>query len=261
MKLDFSHGVFSPLTPWFAGEQAEPDTESLAVWVEQAGLVAGSGQPLSLVVPPDDGLGYEERIWQSGQVATRPRNWHDYFNGLIWLLYPRSKAALNRRHWKAMAHEEGPRGAVRDSMTHLDECGILVTSSSPYLLELLSSFQWKKLFWEEREQVAAHMGFHVFGHGTYEQLLSPFRGLTAKAVLYEVSESWHQSSRETQQKSLDERLAVEIEAGRYALPRELQPLPLLGIPGLIPDNGVAEYYDDTWQFRPGRNRKARMGSV
>ncbi|MGL5632829.1 MAG: DUF3025 domain-containing protein [Azovibrio sp.] len=261
MKPDFSHALFAPLTPWFSGEQGEPDTESLATWVEQAGLTAGSGLPLSLGVPPDDGLGYEERIWQSGQVATRPWNWHDYFNGLIWLLYPRSKAALNRRHWKAMADEEGARGAVRDSMTHLDECGILVTSSSPYLLELLSNFQWKKLFWEERELLASHMEFHIFGHGTYEQLLAPFRGLTAKAVLYEVPESWHQLSREAQQHALDERLATDIEAGRYVLPQDLQPLPLLGIPGLVPENSVSEYYDDTWQFRPGRNREARLRSV
>jgi len=29
-------------------------------------------------------------------------------------------------------------------------------------------------------------------------------------------------------------------------------LPLLGIPGVTPENADPAYYDDTWQFRPGR---------
>lgn len=35
---------------------------------------------------------------------------------------------------------------------------------------------------------------------------------------------------------------------------DLQPLPLLGIPGVTPDSELASYYDDRWQFRPGRQR-------
>ncbi|HLO65211.1 MAG TPA: DUF3025 domain-containing protein, partial [Azonexus sp.] len=35
-------------------------------------------------------------------------------------------------------------------------------------------------------------------------------------------------------------------------PHDFQPLPLLGIPGVTPENENPAYYDDTWQFRPGR---------
>jgi len=31
-------------------------------------------------------------------------------------------------------------------------------------------------------------------------------------------------------------------------------LPLLGIPGVTPASIDPAYYDDTWQFRPGRRR-------
>lgn len=242
--------LFAPLAPWLGSGVLQPDTEAVAQQVAAAGLLSGSGLPLALVPPRDDGLAYEERVWHHGQVETRPDNWHDYFNGLIWLAYPRAKAALNARHWAS--RQAGPRGATRDAMTHLDECGILVTSSQPHLLELLRSFQWKRLFWDEREAVAACMGFHIFGHATYEQLLAPFRGLTAKAVLYEVEESWHGLEPKAQRQALDQRLAADIAAGRYLQPRELQPLPLLGIPGLVAENADPAYYDDAWQFRPGR---------
>jgi hypothetical protein len=36
----------------------------------------------------------------------------------------------------------------------------------------------------------------------------------------------------------------------------LRPVPLLGIPGMTPDNECGEYYDDTWQFRSGRRAVA-----
>mgnify|MGYP000420307001 CR=1 FL=1 len=35
-------------------------------------------------------------------------------------------------------------------------------------------------------------------------------------------------------------------------PRDLQPLPLLGIPGATTENETATYYADTRQFRPAR---------
>jgi hypothetical protein len=35
------------------------------------------------------------------------------------------------------------RGTIRDALTHFDECGIVVLSSQPDLLELLRGFEWK----------------------------------------------------------------------------------------------------------------------
>jgi len=252
-------GLFAGLAPWLQGCPARPDTRWLAQQITDAALGTRSGQRLVLQPPRADGLGYEERIWRTGQVETRPDNWHDFFNGLVWLAYPRAKAALNARHMAC--HTPGQRGAARDAMTHLDECGILVASSDPELLELIRGFQWKRLFWEERARLPRHLAFHVFGHATFESLLKPHRGLTAKAVLYQVPRDWHDLSLSARRADLDRRLAADIDAGCYCRPRDLQPLPLLGIPGLVAENAGAAYYDDAWQFRSGRRDRPAPAGV
>jgi hypothetical protein len=223
-------------------------------------LRSATGHPLSFPPPQDDGLGYEARIGRNGQVETRPDNWHDFFNALVWCAFPLSKQAINGRHLQALALAAGEgggkaRGGARDAMTHFDECGALVLSTDPSLLQLLRDFAWKPLFWERRADLAASLRVVVFGHATYESLLAPFRGLTAKAVLYEVDAAGLAAVDRGDLAALDARLAAELAAGRHGVPRELQPLPLLGLPGMTPENADPLYYDDTWQFRPGRRAK------
>jgi len=53
--------------------------------------------------------------------------------------------------------------------------------------------------------------------------------------------------------AVDSRLAADLASGRYPRPRDFQPLPLLGIPGVTPENENPDYYEDTYQFRPGRS--------
>lgn len=247
-------GLFAPLAPLLEQIPFVPDAAALdalsrahAVWTE-------SGQRLRFVRPIDDGLAYEARIWASGEVETRPGSWHDFFNALVWLTFPRSKAALNARHAAALALPSDGRGRERDAMTHFDECGVVVLASDTALLDLLRGFHWRELFWVQRAELSGALRCFVFGHATYEQLLAPFRGLTAKAVLYETSEDWLRLPLPLQLADLDQRLAGELAAGAYADPCDLQPLPLMGFPGVTPDNECADYYDDAWQFRPGRRR-------
>jgi hypothetical protein len=244
--------LFFPIASWLDRLPGHPDAGAVARLAEGAGLRTENGQVLRFVPPQADGLGYERRIWDQGEVETRPDNWHDFFNALVWLAFPMAKGALNARHIREMAVAEEGRGVARDAMTHFDECGLVVVSADAALLESLRGFQWKELYWERRAEVLEAMRFFVFGHATYEQLLAPFRGLTAKAVLYEVGEDWLARPLGEQLADLDGRLAADLAAGLYASPRELQPVPLLGIPGVTPDNESAAYYDDTWQFRPGR---------
>ena len=157
-----------------------------------------------------------------------------------------------RAHVRAMQQPGELRGRVRDALTHFDECGIVVLSAQPQLLNLLRDFRWRELFVEQRAAVRRDMRFVVFGHATYEALLAPFRGLTAKAVLYEVDASWLGWPRAEQVAAVDRWLAADMAAGRFVRPRDFHPLPLLGIPGVVPESEDATYYDDTWQFRPGR---------
>jgi hypothetical protein len=221
----------------------------------QVEVQSGSGQRIVFVAPPDDGLGYETRIWRYGQVATRPGNWHDFFNALVWLTFPRAKAALNAGHAAAVESHAG-RGRDRDAMTHFDECGIVVVSSDPGLLTLLSDFRWKAFFWERRADLGQTLRCVVFGHATYESLLRPFRGLTAKALLYEMSPDWFSRPLASQLADIDQRLAGELAAGGHRDARALHPLPLMGLPGITADSESPAYYDDDWQFRPGRRNRS-----
>src|SRR5574337_687723 len=63
------------------------------------GLRAGSGHRFVAQTPAllADGLHYEQRIAERGEIATREHNWHDLLNALVWLRHPTLKQALNRR--------------------------------------------------------------------------------------------------------------------------------------------------------------------
>ena len=248
--------LFDPLRHWLERLPEWPDSVAVARLAEQCPIATGSGKQLRFVPPQADGLAYECRIWESGEVETRPDNWHDFFNALVWFAFPLTKNAVSARHVDAMASSGEPRGAVRDVLTHFDECGIAVLSADPELLALLRGFQWTRLFVERRADVEHSMRFVVFGHATYESLLKPFRGLTAKAILYEVDQNWLQLPLGAQIAAVDKLLASDLTSGRFARPRDFQPLPLLGIPGVVPENEDPAYYDDTWQFRPGRRQPA-----
>lgn len=252
----YSSTLFDPLRPWLDQLPPCPDTSALAELAQRFPRLTGNGRQVRFVPPQADGLAYECRIWESGEVETRPDNWHDFFNALVWFAFPRTKIAVSARHVGAMTPQGEARGTVRDVLTHFDECGIAVLSANPELLDLLRNFGWKKLFVERRAEVQESMRFVVFGHATYESLLKPFRGLTAKAILYDVDASWLQLPQAEQIVAVDVRLAADLASGRYARPRDFQPLPLLGIPGLVPESEDPAYYDDTWQFRPGRRQPA-----
>ncbi len=244
--------LFDPLRHWLDQLPPRPDSAALVALAEQHPRQVASGQRVRFVPPQDDGKAYECRIWERGEVETRPDNWHDFFNALVWLSFPQTKNAISAAHVRAMQQPGELRGRVRDALTHFDECGIVVLSAQPQLLNLLRDFRWRELFVEQRAAVRRDMRFVVFGHATYEALLAPFRGLTAKAVLYEVDASWLVWPRAEQIAAVDRWLAADMAAGRFVRPRDFHPLPLLGIPGVVPESEDATYYDDTWQFRPGR---------
>lgn len=244
--------LFDPLRHWLERLPPRPDTQAIAGLAEQFPIHTENGQRVRFVPPRPDGLVYECRIWDSGEVETRPDNWHDFFNALVWLSFPQTKIAVSAAHMRAMQTPGEARGTTRDALTHFDECGIAVLSTRPELLDLLRGFCWKELFVERRDDVKRSMRFVIFGHATYEQLLKPFRGLTAKAVLCDMPEAWLGHDTGSLNATVDAILAAKLKSGQYARPRDFQPLPLLGIPGVTPDNEDPAYYDDTWQFRPGR---------
>ena len=83
-------------------------------------------------------LDYERGVAATGVVPTRENNWHDCFNALCWIRFPKLKRALNALH---LAHadngERGLRGALRDRATLLDESGALMLCADPELAGLI----------------------------------------------------------------------------------------------------------------------------
>ena len=219
---------------------------------------------------------YEPRCYLKGEVPTRENNWHDLFNALVWLTFPKAKAAINARHFQALMEnrhalmKEGvadefesssERGAVRDVNTLLDESGVIVVYSNTHsaandnssLAGLLQGFKWKELFWQLRVQVQAGMGFYLFGHGLYEKALQPYVGMTGQGLLLAVEQEFFSWPPTQQLTHLDSLLSDYLAAPEHCRStRDLTPVPLLGVPGWVADNNNAAYYDNTGYFRPGR---------
>lgn len=219
------------------------------------------GHPLRFVPQESGRLGfesqYEPRCYLTGEVQTRTDNWHDLFNALVWLVFPKAKAAINSRHYQALTTKtdamESQRGRVRDMATLLDESGVIVVCANASLSELLLSFQWKELFWQRREQVGSAMGFYIFGHGLYEKAMQPYVGMTGQGLLLYVEQEFFTWPLSARLAYLDQRLAAYLQDAAHCLsPRELHPVPLLGVPGWAAENDRAAYYDNTFYFRSGR---------
>jgi hypothetical protein len=180
--------TLAPLLEELPGDHF-PTLAQLNRMCDEHEVVSGSGVAVEFV--PQEAKTdepYETRVYSRGKVLTRNNNWHDLFNALVWITFPRSKAAINRHHYKEMlAHQaEGKRGTPRDVLTLFDEGGLIVVSSVPELGALLREFRWKDLFWQRRDEVKAAMRFHAFGHSIYEKMLQPYKGITAKTVIFDV---------------------------------------------------------------------------
>ena len=207
-----------------------------------------------------DGVHYEQRIAERGEIATREGNWHDLLNALVWLRYPALKAALNARQMGEIAIA-GPKRRTRAqcALTHFDEAGIVVLLRDPALLDLWDAHDWHGLFWREREawndgRVAAH----VFGHALLEHALKPGQLLVGKALVVTAPAGGNVEGDSSDSSAAAGRPVAELAAAirRGELlndPQELRPLPLSGIPGWHPDNTGESFYREAPCFSPLRD--------
>ncbi len=253
--------MFATLAPLIERlpEDHFPTLAELNRLCEEREVVSGGGEPLEFV-PQEAKTGepYEKRVFVYGKVLTRNRNWHDLFNALVWITFPKTKAAINRHHYREMQEREGgeARGPVRDALTLFDESGVIVASVDAGLSELLTGFQWKELFWGRREDVASGMRFHLFGHALYEKMLKPYKGVTGKSIIVDISARELERPLPQQLAALDAHLARAFSDMRgLGATEDYAPLPILGVPGWVPENASERYYEDTQQFRPGRARE------
>lgn len=195
-----------------------------------------------------DGLHYESRIHQRGQIATRADNWHDFFNALVWRRYPLLKAALNQRQVAEIAlMGDKQRSRAQCALTHFDEGGVIVVLRDAQLLTCWDAHDWTGLFWDARDAWAQGLiRAEVFGHALLEMALVPDKLITGKAlVVVEADDRAPDAAIAA--------LAAAITDGRLLNdPQELRALPVSGIPGWHQANGEASFYAVAECFRPLR---------
>jgi hypothetical protein len=252
--LNFDHPAFAPYqslidTLGLARAMSSPNPGCLSALNALAaarGTVQSRGLPLRFFVPDRrlPAREYETHILQTGQVPTRAGTWHDVLNALVWLRFPRFKAALNAAHGVAITAETHPtRGRRRDALTVLDESGVWVISQEPALPALLVERAWHALFWEARSRVETGMRFVVVGHALLEKALAPYPAMTGKCLML-VPESLDPDVMEAQ---------AVTALGAIDTPRQLAPLPIQGIPGWDAANAQPSYYANQEIFRPARS--------
>lgn len=244
--MKFDHPAFAPyreLVDALGLARTLPSVDALNALAAARGITQARGLPLRFFVPDGrlSARDYETRILTTGQVPTRADTWHDALNALVWLRFPRFKAALNAAHGEALAREgDSRRGRRRDALTVLDESGVWVVSRDPELPALLAGRAWHALFWEARARLARDVRFVVVGHALLEKALAPYLAMTGKCLT--LTGDWP---------GLDAVDAAAAQAlAAVDTPRQLPPLPVQGVPGWDAANASADYYTNREVFRP-----------
>ena len=238
----------------------------LEAWREYADLLEGPHWPaldaLNALWPMDartrfvaqdhqllaDGLHYEQRIAERGQIATRTGNWHDLLNALAWLRYPAIKQALNQRQMTEIARMGSKdRSRPQYAMTHFDEAGVIVVLQDPALLALWDAHDWHGLFWRRRQAwLDGAIRLELFGHAVLEHALNPDKLLVGKALVF-------QSTHAPDVLQVRAECAEAIASGRLLRdPLELRPLPLSGLPGWHPANVDEAFHLTSACYQPRR---------
>jgi hypothetical protein len=259
------HPAFDPLRPWLRGLSDHPkiaDLNALAAETARPPVTATGHRVVFWEALAAAGH-YEQKIFDTGVVDTRPDNLHDLFNGLAWLAFPQTKAAINARHVERIAIEGElrgrARGPLRDLLTLVDEGGVIVAceeNALPGIETLIREFRWRELFWDRRIDLLSDVRFVLTGHNAYEKALAPYPGITCKAIFVATPIERIKGSLPALVAWLDGQAAAWIKAlPDDAKPRQMAPLPVFGYPGWLAQSTDAAFYADRRWFR------ARPGTI
>ncbi|MGG1355483.1 DUF3025 domain-containing protein [Psychrobacter pacificensis] len=214
-----------------------------------------------------EGEAYEHFIGTTGNIPTRD-NLHDLFNGSIWLTFPKTKAVLNYYHMLEIAKQgvSERRGRVRDTITVFDENGAVLVTADPNIGEALVDFDWQSSLvrprdkWDDPTQPddSAQAAVYIFGHALLEQLLYPRKPLCAHSIVIHVTQRFFTLPLAERIRFLDDKVAEYMDtllSKDDVTPRQLAPLPILGVPHFWAENAVPDFYEDSYVFRSGRRQK------
>ena len=119
-----------------------------------------------------------------------------------------------------------------------------------YLRERWPERRWNEAFL--RDYFHAELSLAICGHAMLEKYLSPYKSMTAKALLIHVDSDFMALPRPEILKRLDDETARRLLAGEILTkPACLTPLPLAGVPGWWPcaEQSDTEFYTDLQVFR------------
>ncbi len=245
-----STGLLGPLAAW-----QHPGLQALAEWATTVETQWAKGLALPQVLnavwgtsrfvahdalPPHEP--YERFIGQHQQVPTRP-NAHDALNAWCWMQWPRLKQHFNALQCEAIARDgiQSRRGPVRDAITVFDENGLFLKVSDA-IWQAVVDHDWQRAFVTHRADWS-HCRLAVVGHALLENLIRPFKGITAHVLRW--PEAWGDSLDEA------EGPATQHLAATVLASKPFHPLPVMGIPGWMPQQDEA-FYNDPQVFRPKR---------
>ena len=258
-QIDWTRAWYDSVRPAFA----PLDIASLGVagaFNEAAaalGLCNAQGLPLSFVPQSalPEGRAYEEFIGATGCVPTRD-NLHDFFNGLVWLTFPRIKQQLNALQAAqiALAGVGKSRGAARDGATIFDENSALLVvragAEGQALADALRGHRWHEALYERRALFGPGAQVWLFGHALMEKLAAPRKAITAHTRVIEAGGDYFALTHDQQREWIDRHVASELAAEGLSTAC-FTPLPVLGVPGWWSGQDEA-FYADTSVFRPKR---------
>ncbi len=234
-----------------------PMLAALNAAAQALGVLNASGLPLSFVPQQalPDGQAYEAFIGATGQVPTRD-NLHDFFNGLVWLAYPRIKRQLNAMQAaQILAAGVGKsRGPTRDGVTIFDENAALLVlrdgEAGRALLQELREHQWSAALFGRRAAFGPDAQLWLFGHALMEKLTAPRKAITAHTRVVWVDDAFFGLGHAARLEQIDRQVAGELAEQGLDTSR-FTPLPVLGVPGWWAGQD-AGFYADATVFRPKR---------
>lgn len=245
---------FSLLNQW-------PTLEQFATEFKKRGIHSYANQPVHPVsqagAPVRFEDHYESRIYLAGELQTRLQNWHDFFNAMCWLQFPKIKSALNVLHFEASQTRQlgTNRTPLENALTLFDECGAVIVADDDRLLEMIYEHGWQTLFWdnnllwENMAQSGQHIQCYVVGHAMLEKALTPYIGMTAHCVLMKQDGDFFEKTYPEQLEAIDRLVSDRWITRIIQQPRDLQPFPLLGVPGWWHEPQDEVFYANADYFR------------
>ena len=249
---------YESVVPWWQPLESQfqnkwPDIDAYNTWFKQSAVVNQLPADFHVSFIPQSALAsYEQDVYLRRNVCTRQENWHDFFNNVTWILYPKTKWAIIQRGYQENSDKLPTQARTKrqNLLAHFDECGMIFCSDCPSLFNQVKNHAWKKLFFETAN-LKVHAWPLIFGHGLFEKAKNPYIGMTGKIVFLHVRPDFFDLPMLARISYIDTKMAEWILSADFPdEPKALHPFPMLGWPDWHVQNRDPAFYDNCCYFRP-----------